>query len=440
MSKSILMLLLGVLSLNLSAKVYTIDEVVDMSKTQNYEVRKKFEEVYQARKEINRKIGKLAPHINLSVLPGLNMKSTGLGVVSPFTFIGAFLGFIFPSNWFGLAESRLILEGQKRLYISAIANQVNALENLYFKIHATKEIIRIYEAQRALHQAVIDTLKQREALGVGDPETRLGAEILLIKMNNDIDLLKELSHVEHLEMAELIGVKPEEMTSFEIENLAFTPMPALDENAKTTISTKAQDRSVELVGFEYLKLAAKFSKRKRAFEFFLPAGDEEAALGFGYPAHIQIAKSQEREIQIEMDRMQARLVSTTAATLGSYETLVKVHAAKEDILAKAMKRLLIIKSKFDLSGSLDMLRYTEAMKDVIETKVDIEGVRQELASAKVGLDRLLWRGNHYKNILPTIFLLQKGELTKEQKRENRHINKAIKKGELVLPAEDYVQD
>lgn len=440
MKKIIVALLFGVLSLNLSAKVYTLDEVVEIAKTQNYEVRKKFEEVYQARKEINRKIGKLSPHINLSVLPGLNMKSTGLGVVSPFTFIGAFLGFIFPSNWFALGESRLILEGQKRFYVSAIGNQINALENLYYKLHATKEIIAIYEIQKNYHQTIIETLKQREILGVGDPEARLGAEIILAKMNNDIDLLKDLSRSEHREMATIIGINPEEINSFSIENLKLNEVKVIDDKVAGDVLKKSIDRSVELVAFEYLKIGAKYAKRKRAFEFFLPSGDEEGSLGFGYPAHLQIGKSQEREIGIAMDELKSRLVATASQSVDTYDVLTKVFKSKNEILAKAEKRLEIIRAKFDLTGSLDMLKYTEAMNEVIGTKVEISSTRHELAASEVGINRLIWRGPHYQGILPAIFLLKKGELTKEQKKENRRINKAINNGELVLPAENYVLD
>lgn len=429
--------LLGFISFHSSAKVYTLDEVTNIAKTQNYEVRKKFEGVYQARKTINSKIGKIAPHINLSVIPGFSLKNTGIGILSPFSFVGAFIGFIFPANWFALGESRLILEGQKRFYISAIANQINAIENLYYKLHETKEFIKIYEDQKAYHQSIIDTLKQREILGVGDPEARLSAEIILAKMLNDIELLKDLSRNELREMAVVIGLKDSEINQFEIEDIKLDDL-RLQNKKSDDILKKAIDRSVELVGFEYLKLAAKYAKRKRAFEFFLPSGDEDGSLGFGYPANIQIGKSQEHEIDIEMDEMRARLFSSASTTIESFSVLSKILLSKNQILEIAQKRAEIIKAKFEISGSLDMLRYAESMNELISTKIEIATSRHELAAIQSGLNRLLWEGPHYKEILPTIFLLKKGELTKEQKRENRHLNKAINKGELVLPVENYV--
>jgi hypothetical protein len=46
----------------------------------------------------------------------------------------------------------------------------------------------------------------------------------------------------------------------------------------------------------------------------------------------------------------------------------------------------------------------------------------------------------YKDLIPKLWMkAPEDELSRDERRENRKIDRAIKKGELVLPVEEYYQ-
>lgn len=431
---------------NLSfGKEYSIEEIVTLSKTQNYQVRKDFEKLYQSRHDINRKIGILLPHFNFgtasSMFSGSTLKSFGLLVLSPLQLVGNFVGFIFPSNWYSLKESKFYFEADKRFFSSAIANQVNGVENLAIKLNQSASLLRIYEENMESSQHLVDVLRERARLGIEDPTGIIKTEMLASQMKNDYLLLKEIYSFESRELAQLVGLASDELKNFRLRPIALPTMDNLEPIDSETFYAKVLGRSVELVGLKYLHLSSKYSTRKRAWNFLTPSSDGEGSMGFGYGSNIQIGRSQTREVEILIDEANGKLADSLISSVEQYNDSLLIYEEQKTKLSNAKKLLSILKNKFELNGNIDMNDLTFATQEYIRSLVDVINTKHMFLSATANINRQLWQGQSYKGILPKIYLNPpKEKLTPEQKHENRLINRAIRRGEITLPVDTVMLD
>lgn len=424
---------------------YELNEIVTKTKTQNYQVRRDFENLYQARHDINRKIGLLLPHFNFgtagSMFSGSTLKTFGLLVLSPLQLVGNFVGFIFPANWFSLKESKFFFEANKRFFASAIANQVNGVENLAIKVDQAASLLNIYEESMVFSLHMIDTLRERARLGIEDPSGIIKAEMFYSKMKNDYLLLKEIYAYETRELGRLVGIQASELESFSLRPLPKPVMTDLTAIDNDDFYDQVKKRSVEMVGLDYLRLSSKFATKKRAWQFLTPASDNESSFGFGYGSNIQIGRSQTREIDILIEETDGKLQDSLISSVELYNDSLLIFQEQSSKLRNAKKLLSILKNKFELNGNVDMNDLIFANQEHIQSLIDVVNTEHMFLSAVTNINRQLWQGKSYKGILPKIYLSEpKEKLTRAQRHENRLINRAIRRGEITFPAETVMLD
>jgi hypothetical protein len=82
-------------------------------------------DLFQARQNVKVRTGQLLPSFNLRISSPIDI----------FDYIPNLLGFLFPSNWFRLKESKLHAKAQEYSYISLVANQKSVGKGLYLATH-----------------------------------------------------------------------------------------------------------------------------------------------------------------------------------------------------------------------------------------------------------------------------------------------------------------
>ena len=88
------------------AREYSKEELIQVTKSSSYDLKEGAEDVYQAKKDIQVKLGVILPHLNFgAVLAAVELNFVDLGT--------SIAGFLFPSNWSEWKASKLSLVGKK---------------------------------------------------------------------------------------------------------------------------------------------------------------------------------------------------------------------------------------------------------------------------------------------------------------------------------------
>ena len=114
----------------------SLDTIVKNAQSNSFESQEYAEQVYQARHQIGKQLGRLVPQISLNL--GAQTSAQDLWQVVP-----SLVGFIYPSNWYNWNEAKQLYEAQRYSYMTLIANHTNIAISLYINIHAQQHALRI---------------------------------------------------------------------------------------------------------------------------------------------------------------------------------------------------------------------------------------------------------------------------------------------------------
>jgi hypothetical protein len=424
------------LSFSSVASVWTKDDLMLRAKSESYSSQKSFEKLHQARRNISKKVGLLLPNFNLGTILNSVGGSTKTYFM-PLQLVAPMIGFAFPSHWFSLKESKLIFEAEKRFYLSNVANNMNSIEIMYLEAHKTQTTI--FEYQKIINDInqIIKIVNAQNDTNTLPFSTYVKLEILHQRLISDLYLLNLLFSTQKEEIGNSLALSEKERKEFELKLLTN-----LDgENIRINYPEfrhLALKRSIETKGGLFLLLASDFSIKKRKWDFISLTPETEGGMGFGYKAQIDIAKSEKKVLSLEIDEFNQRYISQLQDVYEENKIIYDLINHSNHILINAERYYDFFKNKLVSTNSTEFKEFSEAAIELLQAKTDNISLHHQKLSIEANYRRLIFEGNNYRNLIPKLWLkAPEDELSRDEKRENRKINKAIKKGQLILPEVEY---
>ncbi len=345
-----------VLSLNLSRNselpapkvngTYSIDDLVGRAKFNAYAVSQEAEKVFQARQKVKIAIGNLLPHFNLKDL--LVFSGGPFGGIEA---VGSFLPFIFPSNWYKVAEAKQLNKAQGKSFASLRGNEMQYVENFIYLVQRDillqKLMLAELDKQKEIHRIIV----KKERYGLLPPKSGEKYYSSVLLLEQDLNQLQTLVDYELSSLAHAVALP----VSNGIAVLEPVPLPDLTKavavNYKTLVE-RAQKKSFEVATLGFLIEASKKSKKVFAWGFLDPnSGDY---LGFGYASQLNVGQSQERILASKRDEtlslIEQRVFlgsSEYNATLTSFNIARAGVATSQARLDRLNKRLRTGDEKID---------------------------------------------------------------------------------------------
>lgn len=400
-------------------KCLSLKEAIDLSKTNSFENRVDAIRVYQARQFIKVRVGQLLPSFNLRIGYPLEW----------FDFVPNLVGFLFPSNWFRLKESKLHAKASEQSYFTLVSNQVNSTESLFYNIHRELVNFQVYKNHWDYLQKLTTLMIERELQGELAPEEVERAKIYLGEVSiNKISLENSFSEL-YASLGYAIDL-PNDWDGYQIKKLGLPDLSEIEPIDFDSFIDQILKNSYELKALGFLKKAAKYSKRARAFEFLTPDSDTDSAFGFGYISNINIGKADEEIVKIQTEMMNANLKEALYKTVANYNTSLQIY----DEANKALDSIGYVLESYMEDFSINSRIEFEELRDLLQDNIHFQWTRNYAVHgyllAKANLERLLLSSEFYKDLDTLIPSKKKGKLECYQRKENRRIKKAIERGEL----------
>ena len=353
------------------------------------------ERVYRAKKEVTVAVGNLLPHFNTrDVLAYVAGGPLGLIEV-----VGDLLPFLFPSNWFKWIESGHLANAERKSFASLRGNEMNAVENLFYLIHRDQNVFSVLQEHidwlTKIHNAIL-VKEQNAGLPRGSADL---FNTVIVELAQDLEQLRFLLKQEFASLSHAVALPPVNGIAG-LDSILFPDLDQVQPIKPETIYLDAQARSLEIAALEYLVKASENSTNERAFGWLDPTSDKN--IGFGYPASLQVGKSQEAELRKKQQQVFSLIAQRSVEVTSDYNAALRGFSLSASGLKSS--RSYLSRLLRELQSGEELLDRPEFLNLVIETSRKVLKFRSnELASrysfmiAKSKIDRLLLDG-FYKNL------------------------------------------
>ncbi len=377
------------------ASNYTLDELLGRAKFLNYSVSQEAERVYQAKKQVTVALGNLLPHFNTR--DALAYATGGaLGLAEA---VGDLLPFLFPSNWFKWIEAGHLADAERKSFASLRGNEMNAVENLFYLVHRDQDIFSVLEDHiewlKKIYNAIL-VKEQNAGLPKGSADL---FTTVIVELAQDYEQLRFLLAQQYGAIAHAVALPPISGISG-LENVVLPDLSATNSIQAKDIYVEGQAKSFEIATIEYMIKAARNSTKERAFGFLDPASDRN--IGFGYPALIQVGKSQEAELRKRRDEMFSLIEKRSIDVAADYNSSLRAFTLGTSGLRSSQGYMNLLLR--ELQTGEELLDRPEFLNLVVETSRKVLRFRLNLISAqysymiaKSKLDRLTLTG-YYRNL------------------------------------------
>ncbi len=398
-----------------------IDEVTERAGKFSFESQDGLLDLFKSRQMIKVRTGQLLPSFNLRISSPIDV----------FEYIPALIGFIFPSNWFRLKESKLHAKAQEHSYVSLVANQKSMARDMYYASHQEASNLAILNNHADFSGQLGALMKKKYELG------EVAGEDL-----EEILAFSEMLKLESVVQSSLVAVSSSEL-SYLVNNVEAGEYPGTLQLSLPNLSqfqkldskkiiAKILEVSPELKSFTYLIEAARFSKKARSFEFLTPDSGTENAFGFGYLSNRRIGETEIEALKIDKKSFESNIKKAVSIVATRYNSSLEIyqHAISiEKSLNYILKSLI---SDFEISSKVDINRVASIIKESLSVQQMKNNSIHGYLLAKSQMDRLLFESEIYSSIYATLPMNTKN-LDCYLRKENKQIKAAMSRGELSLP-------
>lgn len=378
---------------NTQTASYTVQQLIDNAKRKNYSIRANAEKVYRARQQIRVAMGRLLPSLNFgTIMAGVQMDY--------FDLVPSLLGFLFPSNWFRWKESKLYFQAERRNYAIMIANEINAVESLAYRVHSIKVLEQIYVFYLEKVNGIVEVAQKRKAAGEDTADISLKFENIALKMSHDIAVLRNEIRKQSSNLANAIALDlTNNWDSFDIAPIALPDLSDKHPLDSEAYLSEVFRKSLEIKAFAFLRKAAKYSRYNRSFQFLSPNGDADGSFGFGYFAFVNIGKSKEREIEVKQEELNSNLKTATRKAISDYNLSLKLFKRSIAGFQNAEGWYDVLDAKFKEGGEYVPSEYVDAFESLLAFKSRIVQAQHFFLISKAQIERLRWNRSHYRGLL-----------------------------------------
>ncbi len=372
---------------------YTLPELLGKTLEKNYAIRINAEKVYRARQQVSIAIARLVPTLNFgTVLSAIQLDY--------FDLVPSLLGFLFPSNWFRWQESTLYFQAEKKTYQVLIANELNAVESLAYRIHSIISLASIYDLYLQKLEELLTIAELRRDMGEDPADVHLALSNIVLKMKHDLASLQASLAKMGSDMAFAIGLGGEDSwDDFAIAPITLPDLSEASELDANLVYSDVLQKAQEKKALEFLTLGAKYSLFTRAFSFLSPSAGTDAGFGFGYPASIKIGKSAERELHIKMTELDANLKTAARKAVFDYNLAINLFQKSQLGLANSIRLLGLLETKFVEGGVFELAAFRSAVESLLAFHSRLLQAQHQFLISKAQIDRLTWQGPYYGKVL-----------------------------------------
>lgn len=404
------------------SKCFEIKAAMEKAGKFSYDSQEGLLDLFTARQNIKVRRGQLLPSFNLRISSPIEI----------FDYIPNLLGFMFPSNWFRLKESKLHERAQYHSYITLMANQKNMAEGLYLATHGELKILQSLESHLKYSAELLKVMNLQYEYGEASFEDVQELNAFVNQLQSEVLLQKNLLQETSLELAYLID--DVQYGDYGPQELALPDLSVIPEIQIKDFEENVFAASPEIKSFKYLEAAARYSKKIRAYDFLTPDSGTENAFGFGYRASLQIGMSQIETIKIRRKAFEGllrknlyRIGQQLNTSLKSYQYALAIENSLKYVLGALL-------DDFRVSAKVDINRFISLLKDNLEAQqMRLHAVHTHL-QARAQLERLLLQNENYL-LIPESIPSNSSNLECYLRKENNIIQNAINRGELSLPEE-----
>lgn len=380
-------------------------------------------DLFQARQMIKVRTGQLLPSFNLRFSSPIDL----------FDYIPNLVGFLFPSNWFRLKESKLHAKAQENSYISLVANQKSMGKGLFVATHQELINLNVLEAHISFTKNLFELMNKRYEQGEVAYEdlAELNAFQSLIKA--DRVTLKSMVAQSSSDLSYLLANVSVSQTSGP-EEIVLPDLTTVQRLNASDYIDRILKVAPEIKGLIYLTAAAKYSKRARAYEFLTPESGTENAFGFGYMANLRIGQTEVEKLSIKKRAFETNLKKTLNLLVNQANSAIEIHQQAISIEESLKYILASLLSDFEASSKLDINRYISILKENLDTQQMKFSAIHSYLLASYQLERLLLESDEYSQI-EKLIPRNKTSIDCYLRKENKIIRNAIANGELNVPDE-----
>lgn len=410
-------------------KCYSLDEIVEKLKTNNYDVRDKLQSLIQARQNIRVKLGRLFPsfHMSLGISAGL----------ADFTAIPSLLGFLFPHNWFNWKESKLFYLAQRHSYKALLVNEIVTGVELYYILHQefveTEIYMHYYRLMDEIEKFLVSEmdksyskitkyhLRRIKAL---KHKGKIKATFLQNEFKDTFPLIANL-------MAMPIDSRWDKST------IVLQKLPNLDKYEKkdqNAFYEKVIELSPEVKTIDYLLLASNYTKKSRIFSFLSPGAGADDGFGVGYFSQIKIAQSKKKQLEIRREKAKSLLKVRIHALLLNHNAAIDTY--REAILGRGNAKNLLddFFSDYEETKFFDVEMLIDILDLALQFDLNRNFSQHYFFANKSKIDRMLFQGPFFSSIDKLIPKKKKldGLSSWSKRREDKKIAKAIREKRLKI--------
>jgi hypothetical protein len=398
----------------------SLDDFIELTKTDSFEVRSKAEKVYRARHRINVAMGQILPNLNFGGVVDILQQDV-------FDSVPTLLGFMFPSNWFRWNESRLFYRAEQFSYQTLIGNAVNTVESLAYRISSINYLINAYQEYHEQLLFFINLAKERVASGEDTMEVVYEFETIRYQLQHDMMVLRASARTLLSDLATASAWQP----SHEGEELQLLPielpdLSEVDAYDYEEVVAESLEKSLEVTSNQLLIIAARYSRYDRMFSFLSPIGDTDGVFGFGYFSYIKIGKSFEQELRIKQEQIRSNIRFAARKAVDNLNGAVSMYQKNLQGLNHAMAWFDLLKAKYELGGIYKPREYMAVLDTLLGFQSRIIKAQHGYMIAKAQKNRLLWQGSYYQDLRDINLDKPPEDYTPEEGENRRSFSRLIK--------------
>ena len=270
---------------------YTFNDLVLLTKSQNYQVQQEAERVFQARKKVKGAILNLLPHIRArSILAFAFTGWTGLIDAA-----GDLLPFLFPSNWFKARAEKRLETAELFAFSSLRGNELFDVETLYYSYARDRMLAQLIDQHLNWYEEVMKRLQAEELAGTLPTGSADYFQVNALKLKEDRSNLTEMLWIERLSLVQAAALEPTN-NGIDFEMLTPTSLEGAKVLDSTLFQSPAVSKSFELKALDEIVTASTLTRSAIWFSYLDPSAEQ--AIGFGMGAPIEISRSQTHALEI----------------------------------------------------------------------------------------------------------------------------------------------
>ena len=305
---------------------YTVDQLVQLAKTENFNDQVAFKQVVQARDTAKTAYLNLLPHLNINT--GMNIEAgvtvDPIGFLTIARSIGDLVPFILPNRWFQANSLKDTAEADVDAYKIVQASSMNIVNGLALSVLRDEEAIRNLKDKKvavlAIRDEILAIVQNGGGLPIGSADQIDG---VLNKLDSSIETLKEDAREEKKSLSQSVGfVNPEAVDLVDaIDTTGFGPITGDSGAWQAT----AEQRSLALIQADLLIASSKQTKDSKYYQWLDPSGDDQGSVGFGIKSYIGAGQAAVDQLKIGKVQTDSVLRLNVVNTLTQSTSLYKQY-------------------------------------------------------------------------------------------------------------------